>query len=1642
MKKYTKFYYKLLLTCSIILCSSFGQLSSQWIQSSGPTGGSCRALIQNGGVLYAGTSTGGVMKSTDSARTWVAVNNGLTDVMIYTLVFKGTVLYAGTADGLFSSSNGGNSWSKITAFPALPAYSLATNGTKLFAGTPNGIYVSINNGTSWTNPLSQKVIATLRVIGASVFAGTTYDYLYKSVDTGSTWTRINNNNGLNSNVINSITNVGSTLFLGTGGTGSTGTEAGIYRSVDNGTSWVRITQLPWEVKSIISLGSTLYAGGNWPGLYNSKNNGTTWKYSGLYSTVISSMVSLGSNLFVVIDDSVVIHADTSYLLNYKAAALISPGNSTTNNSKYPLFQWIPNLKAGNMYFQYSTSPTNWSNMNIAFVTTSPNPPTTHTISTPLNYSTKYYWRIIETAWDVVDTSAPLIIVSDTFSFTTGTPRVQKQVLIEYATSVNVGYCPRGETALLAALSKYQGDVLGVSIHNDYANSVDSMRVSTVSDYFSTYILGYPNMTVDRKRFPSVSQAFNILDPFIGGPIIEQLSTTPPVNVQLDNTAFYKKSRILSADVSANFTATTTGDLRLNLYIVEDSVQGSGTGYDQINFFSKTGAAPDSTSPWYNFPSVITNHYHRYVLRSMLGGTWGDAGIIPATAIAGNSYSKNYTFKIPPTWNENRIRLIGIVQKYDSSNLDNREILNVAGATPKNAILAITYPNGGEILAAGDSVTITWDGATPQDTVILELNRGGATWDSVNYFARNGQYRWKVPKIESARCRISVVTTLDSDDSDSTFTISIPKGVASDIDFGLTNVGTSVQKVSNCISTGVALLKVQAVLFEIGTHFFLKGIARKNDSFFITIVFDPQTAGSFTDKAFIITQAGDTILANLKGDAKNVLKPTIIYPNGGEILSAGDTITIQWKGVALQDSVTLAKTTNGGNTWTFFTTKIADSSYKWEVPKVESSQCKIRILTKSESDDSDNDFTISIPQGKASTIDFGNVELQKVEFKDITLTNTGQVPLKITMFRNTQGNPYSTADTAKQTIQPGNSSQVMITYIPTILGITTDTMQWITSAGDIITATMRGNGVSPKPGLNVSFTVSSISMCQFTDTLVTVRVSGGTLPIQYTWSNADGTIIPQTEIIKGGTITDSTIRLLPKNTNTYRVIVTDNQGQKDTATITITVKKHPTPKLLLTSSNIICEGDSTRIEVVNADNYSGTPLWSNTATGASILVKKTGVYYCEVDSNGCVGTSDSITITVNPKPNVSISQQGDELVSTLADSYQWLNSAGLIIAGATSQRYSPPADGKYSVSIILKGCSATSSQFQFTKSGNSSSIVVLLLDFGKQVVSNIIGRNAPLRNAIRVFNNGNFDRVIDSIQITGTVFNLTRTSFPRPIPSSVTISFNADFTPTTIGKFVETVTVFSQGERFIGVIMGEGIELPADGVITEVELVPQQFEVSPGDTLLVFLRIKDEQPTESKATEFIAAMQYDSRVLQWIPRNRQFNDDNSKRTNYWSLNMQNKKRYKGNNQLDTLKFLVKLSDVDSTALIFTDSTAFIWTDANGKVFPACRDSVVYIKVCKEGGKQFVRFANPDMLKTITPNPSTGNSTITLSMGIEGNCIISLVDIFGQTIQEVQYSKLQAGEHTLRFDDSNLETGTYYVLMKTGYSVSSKKISIVK
>src|SRR5438094_9427106 len=92
-------------------------------------------------TAYAGTQTAGFYKSVDEGKTWIAQNQGLTSMDVRSIAVASGLVLAGTAQGVYSSIDGGASWHSlglesldIAAVAILPSPTSST----VFAGADNG----------------------------------------------------------------------------------------------------------------------------------------------------------------------------------------------------------------------------------------------------------------------------------------------------------------------------------------------------------------------------------------------------------------------------------------------------------------------------------------------------------------------------------------------------------------------------------------------------------------------------------------------------------------------------------------------------------------------------------------------------------------------------------------------------------------------------------------------------------------------------------------------------------------------------------------------------------------------------------------------------------------------------------------------------------------------------------------------------------------------------------------------------------------------------------------------------------------------------------------------------------------------------------------------------------------------------------------------------------------------------------------------------------------------------------------------------------------------------------------------------------------------------------------------------------------
>ncbi|WP_179006928.1 T9SS type A sorting domain-containing protein [Winogradskyella forsetii] len=153
---------------------------------------------------------------------------------------------------------------------------------------------------------------------------------------------------------------------------------------------------------------------------------------------------------------------------------------------------------------------------------------------------------------------------------------------------------------------------------------------------------------------------------------------------------------------------------------------------------------------------------------------------------------------------------------------------------------------------------------------------------------------------------------------------------------------------------------------------------------------------------------------------------------------------------------------------------------------------------------------------------------------------------------------------------------------------------------------------------------------------TLEASGGT---NYVWNNGE---------------TTATIEVTPEVTTTYTVTISDDFGQSEDASVTITV--NALPIALAGEDQSICQGETATLTATGGTSY----LWSTGETTASIEVSPTEetIYSVEVSDDNCSST-DEVAVFVNQAPELVITEdlvivEGESALLTASgsDNYEW------------------------------------------------------------------------------------------------------------------------------------------------------------------------------------------------------------------------------------------------------------------------------------------------------------------------------------------------------------------------------------------------------
>ncbi len=233
----------------------------------------------------------------------------------------------------------------------------------------------------------------------------------------------------------------------------------------------------------------------------------------------------------------------------------------------------------------------------------------------------------------------------------------QRVLLETFTAAWCSTCPESDYKRDQVMAAYPGKVISISIHNN-----DSMALPAYIWYYATFGTSFPSGMV--SRIPS-----------LGNVVLNHNQWMSNTTTALNRTAICGLSisssvagNQISVQVKTGFIENYVDPVTLNVYLTEDSITGSGSGYSQANAFHNI-----SGSPFYGQGNPINGYVHSRVVRKLLTATGGE--LIPSGNTVKNSiYTKTYSASIDGM-NVGQVFVVAFVARQGTS-ATTHEVLNV------------------------------------------------------------------------------------------------------------------------------------------------------------------------------------------------------------------------------------------------------------------------------------------------------------------------------------------------------------------------------------------------------------------------------------------------------------------------------------------------------------------------------------------------------------------------------------------------------------------------------------------------------------------------------------------------------------------------------------------------------------------------------------------------------------------------------------------------------------------------------------------------------------------------------------------------------------------------------------------------------
>lgn len=257
---------------------------------------------------------------------------------------------------------------------------------------------------------------------------------------------------------------------------------------------------------------------------------------------------------------------------------------------------------------------------------------------------------------------------DTPAQTTNAPALpssftQKVMLEMYSTSY-CATCPDAMRMYEQYIIQQPDRVYGASLHD-----IDPMKISAWNTMDSILnITAYSSGSFNRLAYNG-TPVVHKTNWSSSGMLSNALNRTAKCGLQIQSTI---NGTTADITVKAGFLTTLSGEYRMTVYLIEDSVTGTASGYNQANYYNNI-----SSSPFYQLGNPIIGYKHNCVVRRVLTANRGMIISTGNSIDGGSTITRNFTANLSGLKTAN-VQVLAFIHK-SGSTATAQEVLNVQRA---------------------------------------------------------------------------------------------------------------------------------------------------------------------------------------------------------------------------------------------------------------------------------------------------------------------------------------------------------------------------------------------------------------------------------------------------------------------------------------------------------------------------------------------------------------------------------------------------------------------------------------------------------------------------------------------------------------------------------------------------------------------------------------------------------------------------------------------------------------------------------------------------------------------------------------------------------------------------------------------------